>query len=416
MGNFASQQYSEVGNPSFAYPGRLIFDHLPKTGGQAVFSWLRDSLGSGIVVYVAAMDASVRNVIRKYGGRYSIICGHFIYANRELLDSRYQYVTLLRDPVERALSWISYLINNNHPPSLLRDQLISDAKRFLDSDGQDISSLFRSSISNYYFHHFSKIDVGVECGGNSIDCALAALSKYSLVGVYDRLDVFVANFAHLIGVNPPDGIAVVNRTVSKSTGFSKKLLSRLRELNRLDIAIYQEIFSDSSSKFSFSSGGVSRNSYVWSKVDLPQPFVLLSDSVIVDLLVPSVNPSYFEYNPSVDLLFSFRLTVKRKLRNPYVCIHFIDSDGQRIFATNSALLGFSGDLSKSGCYKLTFAIPLVFPIGRYFVGLVVFERTKTKEFLLSWNDNICEFNITYDVNRDSSGICPVSASLSVVNI
>ena len=34
---------------SQVFSGRVIFDHLGKTGGMAVTAWLRDVLGSGVV-------------------------------------------------------------------------------------------------------------------------------------------------------------------------------------------------------------------------------------------------------------------------------------------------------------------------------------------------------------------------------
>ena len=90
-----------------AYPGRLIFDHLPKTAGQAINAWLVAELGSGCVT--PNLIGSHVDLIRKYGGLYSIISAHVHFDDGKGLDPRYQYMTLFREPAllhkASPLSW-----------------------------------------------------------------------------------------------------------------------------------------------------------------------------------------------------------------------------------------------------------------------------------------------------------------------
>ena len=55
------------------YSGRLIFDHFPKTAGQAVNAWLTEELGSGIVSQ--NLIGNHREMIDR-AGHYSIISAH----------------------------------------------------------------------------------------------------------------------------------------------------------------------------------------------------------------------------------------------------------------------------------------------------------------------------------------------------
>jgi len=56
------------------FNGRVIFDHLPKTGGSATRVWLVSALGPASVMSVLGGDH--RTLIRRFGGEYPIIAAH----------------------------------------------------------------------------------------------------------------------------------------------------------------------------------------------------------------------------------------------------------------------------------------------------------------------------------------------------
>ena len=82
------------------FPGRIIFDHLPKTAGMSINNWLFESLGEVVIPNLIGQHS---DLIRDYGGLYSVISGHIHFAAKEGLDPRYQYITCVRDPVERIV-------------------------------------------------------------------------------------------------------------------------------------------------------------------------------------------------------------------------------------------------------------------------------------------------------------------------
>ena len=104
------------------FPGRIIFDHLPKTAGMSINSWLIDSLGDGCVI--PNLIGMHSDLIVSYGGLYSIISGHIHFSAREGLDPRYQYITCIREPIDRVVSWLYFVSNNiynSHPVNLVRE-------------------------------------------------------------------------------------------------------------------------------------------------------------------------------------------------------------------------------------------------------------------------------------------------------
>ncbi|WP_441459338.1 hypothetical protein [Burkholderia thailandensis] len=97
------------------FGGRVIFDHLPKTAGQAVNAWLGNALGAGCVT--PNLIGRHRDLIRRYGGEYSVISAHIDFRGSSL-DPRYQYLTCFREPIDRAISWLFFLMNNHDAEQL----------------------------------------------------------------------------------------------------------------------------------------------------------------------------------------------------------------------------------------------------------------------------------------------------------
>jgi len=91
-----------IARKSGAYPGRIIFDHIPKTAGMAVNSWLQRVLGQGCVSPNSICEHW--EAIGKYGGILSIISAHIFFHDGDALDPRYDYVTILREPIDREIT------------------------------------------------------------------------------------------------------------------------------------------------------------------------------------------------------------------------------------------------------------------------------------------------------------------------
>lgn len=222
------------------YDKRLIFDHLPKAAGQAVNKWLRGALGAGCVT--DNLVGSHRELIRRYGGEYSVISGHIDFNGTEL-DPRYQYVTLFREPVDRVISWLFFVLNNHKMEKL--PELYGWSRDFVLSEGVLLKGGLPHFIQNWYVRHFS--GVGRKNPGLSDDekiaSSLSVIKKYDAVGLYDEISEFFADVADLIGIPAPESVPRVNATASRPAldRISPQLLRRIVDLNQLDIRLYQEV-------------------------------------------------------------------------------------------------------------------------------------------------------------------------------
>jgi hypothetical protein len=220
-----------------AFAGRIIFDHLAKTAGQAVNAWLRDSLGSSCVTDNTIGDHT--DLITRYGGEYSVISAH-VHFHGGGLDPRYQYITCFREPIDRAVSWLNFLTNNHTIKQL--PELLPQAERFINSNGKESDESFVRAITNPYVEHFANIfSSRVRSDAQKLSDALLTVEEYDAWGLYEELPTFLSDTAALIGLPPPEQLKPVNvtRTRQSVTEISPALRQRLEELNTLDIEFYR---------------------------------------------------------------------------------------------------------------------------------------------------------------------------------
>lgn len=221
------------------FQGRVFFDHLPKTAGQAINAWLADTLGNGTVT--ENLNGMHRELLLQYGGKFPVISGHTHFSG-EGLDPRYQYLTVVRHPVDRALSWL-YFVINNHTYAIL-PELHKAAERVIATNGRYIHPLLLSHISNIYTEHFSHINhIGYLNAEDKLEAACQAIHSYDLVGLFEDLPEFISDTATLLGLPAIEQLAAVNVTIArpKLDKTHPALRRRLIELNQLDIAFYDRV-------------------------------------------------------------------------------------------------------------------------------------------------------------------------------
>jgi hypothetical protein len=382
------------------YPGRVIFDHLAKTGGQAVNAWLTAELGTGCVS--GPVNGEHRDVIRHFGGAYSVITGHIAFNEGDTLDPRYDYVTLLREPVDRVVSWIYYLLHDVEPGAATRP-LIEGARTFLATDGRESTPEFELSISNLATEHFRTASGRSDTGTAGLAAALDVLSRYRVVGIYERLGEFAAAFADLLGVARPPSLPRINITSSRPRvdAIPDALRMRIRELNALDLVLYETVRSGMYlppatpapiAPFARNGG--------WSRYDWPPPRD--RDDPEVALTFVS-GPRERRARAGDRVQFVVEVALQRPVRNLLLGIHIFDVYGNWAFGTNNELLQQSLGLGP-GRYRAVFTVSASLPIGTYTAGFSTQERVSDSEVRpLVWYDRLNTFDVVSPVSMPFAG-------------
>lgn len=399
---------------NMAFPGRVIFDHLPKTAGQAINAWLLDALGSGCVT--PNLIGNHRDLIRQYGGLYSVISAHVFFRNAERLDSRYQYMTFFREPIDRAVSWIFFVSND---VEIARDNasLKEGARQFIANGGYQSSPEFLESITNPYTEHFCRINGnGSECDEEKIANALAAIKQYDVVGLYEDMPRFLGDVAALIGLLPPQTIARVNVTRQRPQveQVSPALRERIVALNQLDLRLYAEVVAWKASTAQYeTTQPPPLTASKWEKYEPVLDRVVTTPDVTILAAVLREGGNI----PHGQLMtFNVDFFLSREVDDLETGIHIFNSDRQWVFGTNSTLLKQPRQSLPDGSYRVSHHLVADLPAGKYTAGFAFAERLPEGMRELAWRDVMCEFQVAYPVGKSFAGYAYLPAEISLYPI
>jgi hypothetical protein len=393
------------------YSGRVVFDHQPKTAGQAVNQWLSNELGAGSIT--PNLIGFHRELLSSYGGIYPIISGHISFLPGEELDPRYRYITLLRNPVDRSVSWMFYLIQNvEQTPETVA--LIEGAKLFLASEGADSNAEFLGCITNYYVEHFSRIaDVSKDSGREKFQAAYDAIVTYDIVGIYEEMPDFLASVADFFEIPPQSVIPKVNVTTRRLgvDQVSQKLRQRIIDLNQLDLRFYSDVVNWKSGLPKPSQNAVAASPWFkyekkkgreFCSPDLPQVTARLRQGVNI------VRGQFLTFD--VDFVLS------RYVQELQAGIHVFDEYGRWVYGSNSRLLKKEFINTKAGLYKATYYLVADLPLGSYTAGFAFAELLPDGgETELAWYDSLCVFKVVSAEQRLSAGYLDVPLDITLTN-
>ncbi|MDY7573973.1 Wzt carbohydrate-binding domain-containing protein [Actimicrobium sp. CCI2.3] len=392
------------------FPGRVIFDHLPKTADMAINAWLMDELGAGCVS--TNLAGKHRDLIRHYGGLYSIISGHVHFHAGEGLDPRYQYMTFFRDPVDRVVSWLYFVINNHDEAQ--SPELRVPSIRYLESNGEEIGTALLSNISNCYVNHFCRINGnGQETDDEKIANALAAIRQYDVVGMYEDMPRFLADVAALIGLPAPQAISRINVTVQRPQ--VDQILPLLRErivaLNQLDIRLFAEVLAWKASTISADAIQVPPLAMsMWKKSEPVADLVFSSPDLTIFKVALREG---VEIRHGQLMTFDVDFFLAREVAELEMGIHIFDSDRQWAFGINSTLLGQSHRSLSSGSYRVSHHLVADLHAGKYTAGFAFAELLPEGLTELAWRDVMCEFQVSRPVEKSFAGYSYLPADLSL---
>jgi len=390
-----------------SYDGRIIFDHLPKTAGQAVNSWLVKSIGSGCVT--PNLLGQHRHLIRRYGGDYSVIFAHLRFEGYGL-DTRYQYITCFREPIDRAISWL-YFVLKNHESNQLSD-LWELSMLFVDSEGEHIGKDLRPFISNPYVEHFAgAMTSTMRSDEQKLEDALIVIEKYDVVGFYENMPLFLSDVASLIGIPTPEQIERVNvtRTRPQVNEITPKFRKRLEELNALDIELYRIVYERWREKQNVKSIETVSNSSLWVPYNPIRERVFISnDFTLISAFLDGGDT--FTHGSSLFFHVTFSLTCA--VEELEIGIHIFDEDARWVFGTNTTLLERPLRSISSGTHTISYYLPADLPEGHYTAGFAFVERGETEMRELAWFEKVVTFQVT--LLRLTSGVGYVNLPVEVI--
>ncbi len=179
-----------------------VFLHIPKSAGTTIRTIISREYGSRSVVYYEpetehfeyrdAPQAYLRGRLDEGGIR--LITGHLRYGIHEFLHAPCRYFTLLRDPVERALS--EYFYAYAYPQHRYQAKILSGEMSF--ADFLDADTIF---VGSTITHFLSGESPGLH---TSAEVSLTNLRRsITAVGTSERFDESMLLIAKDFGWAPP---------------------------------------------------------------------------------------------------------------------------------------------------------------------------------------------------------------------
>lgn len=220
----------------------LIFLHIPKTGGTTSRRILERNYSRGEILTFKGADhaAEVERFAKSpesERSRYRLIQGHLYFGFHRFIPGDWSYVSWMRDPIARALSFYSYV--RTHPEHYLHRRLMEERL--------DLKGLLQREATPELFNLQTRMIAGERNNSaRGLDRSALEIAKGNLeanfcfVGLTEEFDASLILLGEMLGWNVP---FYMKRNVTseriRQDGVDPETERLLREANALDLELYQ---------------------------------------------------------------------------------------------------------------------------------------------------------------------------------
>jgi hypothetical protein len=222
---------------------RFFFVHMQKTAGMALRRRLINHFGERAVYPAHGIDGgdpvdlsvstdTLRERVAARGDEIAVIAGHFPLCATGLVDGDFATITLLRDPVDRTLSYLRHhraSAPGDRDKSL--EEIYDDAFRFEGFVHNHMTKMLSLTLEEMDFYMLSRVDFTAE----RLERAKEALAGIDAVGFQERFDEFCDELSSRFGWDLGEP-AVVNATAPVAVDDAFR--ARIAEDNAHDVELY----------------------------------------------------------------------------------------------------------------------------------------------------------------------------------
>ena len=231
------------------------FFHIPKTAGLTVKAYLAQSIDpAGPPLFSGVF---VKDLIKQMAviQQCAFFSGHFMGFLDPLLGKTTRKATLLRDPVDRA---ISHYFHSIRDPSLPLHNMIkgrSPADILKDETTRGFAVNYHAKYlatlvdDAHWLEHTLLFRESSGSDEELLEKARAGLALMDVVGIHEDLSTFFRRLAEQWPIHHTNNIPKENVGGNRhNQQFNDSARQTLRELNAVDYAIYREVVDKSCSE------------------------------------------------------------------------------------------------------------------------------------------------------------------------
>ncbi|HEX4079736.1 MAG TPA: Wzt carbohydrate-binding domain-containing protein [Rhizomicrobium sp.] len=440
---------------TLAFQRTFLFDHLPKTGGTALRLVFHELFGKENVTQHLEGRSEIW-AVQKFSG-FRVISGHFLsLIPNDDRGGRLVRLTVLRHPIDRAISEYFYWRNHSHHG--VDDRLGAWAQRY------DIADYFaarmnsgEAAVTNFCTRHFAS-RISREPGDDEkmIELAKQSLGQYKFVGISEYLHDTVDVFCWQFGLPPVAVVphANVTRSRIRMSDLDSRAVQQLTRMNELDIQLYEHalnpfeqkkrrmlhaLLSDRQSRrrarpvpkpggrlpFSALFGEPKKKAaseaathditmMPASGASPPTPppsplrkFETFGDKCVevTKVCVVGAESGTNAVVPGETVSLQITLAAHIDVPNLTAGIEISDSFGEVVFGTNTFLRAAILPLKAGNGYRVAFSFRANLNRGRYSVGVALHTGPDHSERCFHWCDRIAEMDVVQLGEPDFVGYC-----------
>jgi hypothetical protein len=392
---------------------KILFDHVPKTGGSALHAVLRTWFGPD-QVSPQLKGISMRDALGQYS-KFDVISGHLRFDFGDILPTDRLCVSIIRDPVDRAVS--SYFFARNHVANTAIPEVALAKTHDIESFFCLTDSIVRDGFSNVQVRHFASL--GREHQSSScaltddalLKEALHVIRSFDLVGNFSDFEDFVALLGMQASVDRWIDVPKINVTSGRMhvNIIDPTVRRQIESMNELDSAFYAEIkhrFSQERSNTLKRAVGLpsgnnrvevvrsnENKEHVESGAASAASFADFGSKEIEirSILVAGNVSQSSDVLTGEDLVVSILLVAHECADDLTVGLHMSDRTGSRVFGTNSRLLGLVLSITSPGEMLVSFKMKCELGRGEYLVGASVHKGNSHLEKCFHWVESRAAF-------------------------
>ena len=180
----------------------LIFLHIPKNGGTTLHSIIERKYPASAIFDIKVVNNTALNtddfiaLSTKDRTKIKVLKGHMIFGLHNYLDDSSKYITFLRQPEERLLSFYNYV--KKRPHHRLYDSIFGNNLSFYDF----VTTIDAGDIHNAQIRWISGLEHGTEA--EMLEKALRNIdTHFSFVGLLEQYNASLVMLSKLYGWGVP---------------------------------------------------------------------------------------------------------------------------------------------------------------------------------------------------------------------
>lgn len=225
-------------------PERFFFVHLQKSAGTTMrmrlaeyFGWKaiypNGSDGEDIYQVIVSVPYLLERM-RARGDEVRVVAGHYPLCTTELLEGEFRTFTVLREPVERTLSYLRHhRVNTPEDQDKSLEEIYDDPLRFHGLAHNHMTKMFSLTTEEMTDDMLTRVEFDDE----RLERAKKGLDSVEMVGVQDRFEEFCTELNERFGWQLGDEPRFAN--TSEAVEVSDAFRERIVADHASDIALYE---------------------------------------------------------------------------------------------------------------------------------------------------------------------------------